>query len=297
VTDLFATCIGDFLNHLKVERGLSANTLAAYRRDLEQFAASLPAGHRADLSRLSEADLVRLQERLKAEGQADTSIARKTSAVRMFARFFCAEGHVKHDFTELVESRRVPRRLPQPLSLPKMNRFLPRGPVRGKTALRDRAMLELLYSSGLRVSELTGLRLGDVDLQRGLLRCTGKGNKERMVPVGASAVAWVSRYLEGRMAGTRPEPSDPLFAGSGGPVSRQRVWKAVKEQARRAGITDRVTPHTLRHSFATHLLAGGADLRVIQEMLGHARITTTQIYTHVDRERLKVIYRAAHPRA
>jgi integrase/recombinase XerD len=159
-------------------------------------------------------------------------------------------------------------------------------------------MMELLYATGMRVSELTGLKVADLDLEGGFVRCTGKGKKERIVPVGVVARLWITRYLaeRDRRAGQKANPY--LFAGgTGAGISRQRVWGMVKAYARRAGITQNVTPHTLRHSFATHLLSGGADLRVIQEMLGHARITTTQIYTHVDRERLKQIYKQTHPRA
>jgi integrase/recombinase XerD len=295
--------IEDFINHLAIERGLSGNTTAAYRRDLEQFEAALHQAWRLKLSAQPDVKRVRnehvtaFMERLKREGQAETSIARKVSAIRMFARFLCAEGIVENDFCEAVESRRIPQHLPSALSIPKMQRLLGVSQARTPREIRDRTMLEVLYSSGLRVSELVGLKVDDVDLQRGTLKCTGKGNKERIVPVGAVACAWIARHVveeqKSNSKGTRPL----LFTGPRGGVTRQEVWRVVKAHSRRAGLTDRVTPHTLRHSFATHLLGGGADLRAIQEMLGHARITTTQIYTHVDRERLKAIYRKSHPRA
>jgi integrase/recombinase XerD len=294
----------DFINHLSVERGLSANTLSSYRRDLDQFAAYLvdkfraPSPEAISLERLKEADVLGFVEWLKRQGQADTSIARKTSAIRMFARFLSSEGIIREDFTEAIESRRAARRLPEPLSLPNIKRFLIKPSDRDPKQVQERAMMELLYATGLRVSELTSLKVHDIDLKNGIVRCIGKGNKERVVPVGAVACMWVTRHLQHRKSAKGSEKNSPfLFAGSRGAISRQRVWRTVKAHARRAGITQRVTPHTLRHSFATHLLSGGADLRAIQEMLGHARITTTQIYTHVDRERLKVIYRAAHPRA
>jgi len=296
--------IVDFLNHLAVERGLSTNTVHAYRTDLEQFA-SLAAREKANIDTLCEDHVVRFMDRLRAEGQADSSIARKVSALRMFARFLYAEGVRSDDFTEAIESRRAARRLPEPLSAVRVKRFLlasspAAGGGRNKTrGLRDRALLELLYASGLRVSELTGLRVTDIDLERGLLRCVGKGNKERLVPVGEVARVWVATYLAERAKRSGPGRDSPyLFTGRRTePLTRQSVWRLVKSSARRAGIEQRVTPHTLRHSFATHLLGGGADLRAIQEMLGHARLATTQIYTHVDRERLKRVYRAAHPRA
>jgi integrase/recombinase XerD len=293
------SAIEDFLNHLTVERGLSANTLAAYRADLDAFANNVEK--RCAVARpkdLCEKDVTRFMEELKEKKQADSSIARRVSAVRMFARFLCAEGHLEQDFTEAIESRRAAGRLPEPLTLPKIKKFLIAPSDKGSGHLRERAMLELLYATGLRVSELTGLKVDDLDVQRGLVRCVGKGDKERVVPVGAVACLWVARYLEQRQKARASERDSPyLFAGKHGPVTRHQVWRVVKAQARKAGIEERVTPHTLRHSFATHLLSRGASLRAIQEMLGHARITTTQIYTHVDRERLKQIYRAAHPRA
>jgi integrase/recombinase XerD len=295
-----------FANHLLVERQLSRNTVAAYRGDLEQFEAYVRS-RGADVDSVGETHVVGFMERLKREGQAESSIARKVSAVRMFARFLVAEGIRVDDFTETVESRRAPKRLPGALSGPKVNRLLRAAsrhdawePKRAKVeVLRDRAILEMLYASGLRVSELTGLKTADLDFERGFVTCVGKGSKERIVPVGQAARVWVAAYLEERGRRTGNAAASPyLFAGrTGAAPSRQSVWQMIRKQARRAGITERVTPHTLRHSFATHLLGGGADLRAIQEMLGHARITTTQIYTHVDREQLKRVYRAAHPRA
>ncbi|MEP6754033.1 MAG: site-specific tyrosine recombinase/integron integrase [Chthonomonadales bacterium] len=280
--------LADFINHLSVERGLSANTQEAYNRDIQQFLDSCGGG--VDTSRLSDQKVMRFLDRLKKSGMVETSISRKISALRMYARFLCSEGILKSDFTEMVEAGRKPQRLPQPLPKVAVKRLLS-GSLPTVEALRDRAMLELLYSSGLRVTELVTLRATDIDFEAGLLRCTGKGSKERMVPIGEVALRIVSEYI--RLA----HPKDYLFAARHGHVSRQRVWKMIKKRALEVGITDRVTPHTLRHSFATHLLGGGADLRSIQEMLGHARITTTQIYTHVDREQLKAVYSKAHPRA
>jgi integrase/recombinase XerD len=293
--------IDSFTNHLSVERQLSANTVDAYRNDLEQFS-RFAAEREAQVQSLSESDVIAFMERLKREKKSDSSIARKVSAIRMFARFLCAESVRPDDFTEAIESRKAPKRLPHALTIPKVKRLLTAasrhdvsiGDHRSKVErLRDRAMLELLYSSGLRVSELTHLKTIDLDLERGFVQCMGKGSKERVVPVGKVARIWISSYLEAAGKG-----SGYLFAGrSGAPITRQSVWNTIRRHARKAGITDHVSPHTMRHSFATHLLGGGADLRAIQEMLGHARITTTQIYTQVDRERLKQVYRDAHPRA
>jgi len=290
--------IADFANHLTAERGLSPNTVAAYRRDLEQFAVFVER-EGARLDTLAERHVVGFMAQMRRAGQADSSIARKVSAIKMFARFLCAEGALNEDFTETVESRRTAQRLPEPLSIPKVKRFLTAPNERNPRHLRDRALFELLYATGLRVSELVNLRLTDIDLERGFVRCLGKGSKERIVPVGQVACVCVARYLADRARKTgRGSASPYLFPGRcGAALTRQRVWRLVQSGALRTGIEQRVTPHTLRHSFATHLLGRGADLRAIQEMLGHARLTTTQIYTRVDMERLKRIYRAAHPRA
>jgi len=289
--------IDDFLNHLLVERGLSQNTLAAYGRDLGQFAQYAEA-HHAGLAELGEAPVVGFMGMLRDAGQADASIARKVSAIRMFARFMQSERVLAYDFTEMVESRRAARKLPEPLSVVKTRRFLAAAGTDARRRLRDRAMMELLYASGLRVSELATLRVGDLDLSRGMLHCVGKGNRERMIPMGQVAVGTLWAYLRQLEQRTGHAPEGMLFPGRwGGPMTRQRIWRMVKLTAARANSGQRVTPHTLRHSFATHLLSGGADLRAIQEMLGHARLTTTQIYTHVSTERLRVVYDAAHPRA
>lgn len=296
-----------FANHLAVERRLSRNTVEAYRYDLEQFA-GFAEERTVEVGSLAESDVIGFMERLKRAGLTDSSIARKVSAIRMFARFLCAESVRPDDFTEAIESRRAARRLPHALSVPKVNRLLAaasRSDSAGRSGrskvdtLRNRAMLELLYASGLRVSEMTGLKIANLDSERGFVRVLGKGSKERMVPVGQIARGWIAAYLQERVRKPGPGRTSPfLFCGhTGSPPSRQTIWHMIRRQARRAGIKDPVSPHTLRHSFATHLLGGGADLRAIQEMLGHARITTTQIYTHVDREHLKRVYRAAHPRA
>lgn len=293
--------IDAFIHHLIVERGLSQNTVEAYRRDLQQFAAYLaPFGGRQGvrLEEIQARDVVDWMATLQNAGQAKSSIGRKLSALKMFARFLVAEGLIGEDFTEGVEGRPIARRMPEPLSVSRVSRFLATPDVRHPRQLRDRAMFELLYAAGLRVSELVNLKLSDIDLEHGFLRCVGKGNRERVVPIGEVAAAWLLRYLPVRARRSRHAHSPYLFPGAqGGPLTRQRVWKLVRAYVRKAGIPQRVTPHTLRHSFATHLLGGGADLRAIQEMLGHARISTTQIYTHVDREWLKRVYKAAHPRA
>jgi integrase/recombinase XerD len=281
-----------FADHLASERGLSPNSIAAYTRDLRQF---VEVSGARSLGELSDGHVQRFVARLRALGQADSSVARKLSALRAFARFACTEGLLARDFTQDVESRRQVRRLPETLSVAATRRLLGSIDATDRTRLRDRALFELLYGAGLRVSEAIRLRVGDVDLEQGLVRCLGKGGKERVVPMGDVAADWLRAHLA-RRGGLRPD--DWVFAGRGrGPLTRHRVWQLLRAYVLRAGLRERVTPHTLRHAFATHLLGHGAHLRAIQEMLGHARIATTQIYTHVDRHRLREVYDRAHPRA
>lgn len=287
--------IAAFAAHLIVERGLSPNTVRAYRRDLGQFAAFMRA-EGAALEEAAEAHIARFAQTLADLGLGAATIARKLTAVRVFARFLVAEGLLPRDFTELVEARKTPRKLPRTLSEGRAARLVAAPSGQNERDLRDRALMELLYAAGLRVSEAAGLRLSDVDLEEGWVRCVGKGSKERIIPIGKPARDWLAKYLEARTARSAGNPY--LFAGRGErPISRQAVWRVVKRCAREAGIAQRVTPHTLRHCFASHLLAGGADIRTIQEMLGHARLATTQIYTHVNTDRLKEAYRRGHPRA
>ena len=295
---MIESVIPQFIDHLVAERGLSSNTASAYTRDLTQFA-NYFGQRKLSVAEVSESDVLGFIAELQRVGQADASIARKMAAIRTFARFMVSESIIPEDFAEGLETRRSERKLPQPLSIPKVRRLLTATVPRGRQALRDRAMFEILYACGLRVSELTSLSIGDIDLERGFLRCTGKGNKERVVPVASSACTATAAYLSERVRHREKlNPASALFPGRfGGGISRQEVWRLAKRHAQRAGIAQRVTPHTLRHSFATHLLGRGADLRSIQEMLGHSRISTTQIYTHVDMKRLRQVYRTAHPRA
>lgn len=289
--------IDGFIDYLAVERGAAANTVAAYRRDLVQFSSFISS--EAERGSIDAGDVARYLQSLRDEGLAQSSIGRKLAAIRAFSRYMHAEGLAAVDFAESVAVRRAPVRLPRALSVARMARLLSARAVRSRKDLRERAMLELLYSSGLRVSELVGLRIADIDFDGRRVRCVGKGGKERLVPVGGPALRWLAAHVASMAPVARSGAACiPLFAGRRGtPITRQTVWRIVRRQARQTGIRSRVTPHTFRHSFATHMLAGGADLRAIQEMLGHARVTTTQIYTHVDRERLRKVYRQAHPRA
>lgn len=291
-----------FLDHLAVERGASSNTIQAYRRDLQQFASYLDRETnglpRSDVRAIQSHHAADFLRSLRDQGMRDATIARKSAALRTFAGFLHADGYVATNFAEGLELQRSRRHLPRVLSQPQVKRLLRGAGAKGTSGVRDRAILELLYSSGLRVSELVSLRLCDVDPDQLRLRCRGKGAKERLVPIGAPAMKWLAAYLALRSRQSRLARDAPLFAGrSALPLTRQAVWRCVRTAARRAGITAPVSPHTLRHSFATHMLGRGADLRVIQELLGHARVSTTEVYTHVERDRLYEIYRRAHPRA
>ena len=288
--------LDQFIAHLRVERGLAANTIQSYSRDLIRFLAFLESRGRAPEKAVREdvsAFLGSLHGRLSAR-----SAARSLSAVRMFFRFLVSEGHMATSPARLVEAPKLPRRLPEILSPQEVERLLEQPDPSTPPGSRDRAMLELLYATGLRVSELVGLQLQNVNLEAGFVRMVGKGSKERVVPMGDKAREAVRDYRAGArpaLAGPR-NPADLFLNARGRGLTRQGFWKIIKRYGRAAGIRASITPHGLRHAFASHLLEGGADLRSLQIMLGHADITTTQIYTHVTRERLKRIHEKYHPR-
>jgi integrase/recombinase XerD len=294
----FAGDIDALIAFLDLERGLARNSRENYQRDLDQAAAFLAGRGAKDWRRVSSAQAGEWLRSLSRRGLSPASLARKLSALRVFARFLVRENHRNDDFTALLAGPKLSRRLPDTLSPAEVERLL-KAPVGGDPAvLRDRALLELFYSSGLRVSELAGLTLQQLDLKEGFLRVFGKGSKERVVPVGGRACDALSVYVEsGRPHFVKPATGSELFLSArGGALSRVRLWMIVKMYAKRAGITKSVKPHLLRHSFATHLLSGGADLRSIQEMLGHASISTTQIYTAVEPQRLLDQHARFHPR-
>lgn len=292
----------DFLAHLELERGCSRNTLAAYRTDLLQLEQFL-AARGTDTLRAEQDDLAAFLSELAASepgpAVSAATLRRKAACMRSFYKYLRREGAIAHDPAVQLRGPRRSQRLPGALTRGEVSKLL--GQPRGTEplALRDRALLELMYACGLRASEATGMDVADVDLQEGVLRARGKGAKERIVPVGKSALAALDAYLargRPRLVGIRVQSS--LFVNSrGGRLTRQGLYKIVKGHAASAGLKDRMTPHTLRHTFATHLLAGGCDLRSLQEMLGHADLATTQIYTHLSAERLKHVYFEAHPRA
>ncbi|HEY8231517.1 MAG: site-specific tyrosine recombinase XerD [Vicinamibacterales bacterium] len=287
-----------WLDHLRVERGLANNTLVAYTRDLAALA-SFAAGRKQELLRLAPKDLADFAGVLRGRGLSARSQARHVFSIRGFFAFALREGLVERDPTENVRAPRAFKGLPRYLTPPQVEALLKAPDTKTTLGLRDRAVLEVLYATGLRASELTGLELQGLDLELGLVRVLGKGGKERLVPLGREARRWVTRYLEearGRIL--RGRTSGLVFPSPrGGRLSAMGLWGLVRRHAVVAGVERILTPHVLRHSFATHLLERGADLRALQAMLGHADISTTEIYTHVSRERLRQIYDRLHPRA
>lgn len=287
-----------FLNSLRVEKGLADNTLQAYRRDIEKFAA-FARQRKLTTGTVQRGDIVDFLGSLYRKGLDSRSVARHLVTIRNFFRFALMEGHITDDPAATIESPKFRQSLPEFLSVEEVDRLLQQPDTHSVVGIRDRAMIELMYSCGLRVSELCGLRVADLQREEGCLRCVGKGNKERLVPVGRQALEMVQRYLRDARAELLREGSSPfLFLGQTGQgMSRVAFWKLLRDYGRKAGLRKSLTPHMLRHSFATHLLDRGADLRSVQIMLGHSDISTTQIYTHVVEERLKQVYKAHHPRA
>jgi integrase/recombinase XerD len=292
-----AASIDRFVDAIWIEQGLAANTLVAYRRDLALFADWLGRETGRSLVEASETDLRRYALARHA-GSAPTSTNRRLTVFKRFFRWAVRERIVDADPTLKLDSARQPLRVPKTLSEAQVEALLAAPDVETPLGLRDRAMLELLYASGLRVSELVSLKTVHVSFVECALRVTGKGSKERLVPFGEEALRWIERYIaEARPTILAGRSSDALFVtGLGGPMTRQMFWKLLKAHALRAGIAAPLSPHTLRHAFATHLLNHGADLRAVQMLLGHADISTTTIYTHVARERLKQLHAQHHPR-
>ena len=290
--------VQSFIDYLSVECGLAANTQRAYRADLMKFADYLAREHHGDARRVTTTVALGFLVELKDRGYAVASIARMLASLRMFYRYLSVEGIVERNVVAALDSPKLWRRLPSVLTPQEVARLLAAPDIRKPLGLRDKAILELLYATGVRASEVASLDIDSVHHQYGYLRCMGKGSKERVVPVGKPALEFTRRYaVEVWPRLLRGRPSPALFVSARGTrLTRLTIWRVVKKNARLAGISKEVFPHTLRHSFATHLLAGGADLRSVQEMLGHATIMTTQLYTHLDRERLKDVHRQFHPR-
>jgi len=290
--------VKDFLNYLTVEAGLSENTILAYGRDLKAFLQYCQSQKVGRLGQIKPAIVHKYLRILDQTNKAEGSIKRALVAIRMFLRFARMMGLVEDDFTAMLESPKLWQRLPVICSKKQVISII-NAPLPGEPYyFRDKAMLELLYATGVRASELAGLKVSDLNLDIGYLRCLGKGSRERIIPVGQAAIAATVDYLQT----LRPRLAKPfsgdflLLSRTGRPMSRIEIWRLIKKYAARAGMPRNLTVHTLRHCFATHLLAGGADLRSLQEMLGHVDIATTQIYTHVDQERLRRIHKQFHPR-
>jgi integrase/recombinase XerD len=289
--------IEEFLNYLSIERGLARNTLEAYGRDLKKYREFLERKRTDSWKEITSQKIREYLLNLRERKLSSRSIARNLVTIRVFYKFLVQEGHLREDPLSNLESPKIESKLPQVLTTLEVERLL-RGPsLVSPLGVRDKAILELLYATGIRASELISLKVSDPRLERRYLRCLGKASKERIVPFGSPARKILKKYIEEARASLRKkEGSDYLFLNRfGRRLSRQGLWKIIKKHSKKAGIK-RITPHTLRHSFATHLLQRGADLRSIQEMLGHRDISTTQIYTHLDRERLKEVHRQYHPR-
>jgi integrase/recombinase XerD len=293
--------IKDFIHYLIVERGLSNNTIVSYERDLKSYQKHLMENQQIktfnDVTRLH---IIQFLKYLKEAGKSSKTIARHTASIRSLHQFLLREKQADQDPSVLIESPQLERSLPKILSLQEVEMLLDTPMLTTPFGFRDKAMLELLYATGIRVSEMINLNLTDVHLTMGFIRCYGKGNKERIVPIGRTATEVITNYIEK----ARPkllnakQPTEALFVNHHGKrITRQGFWKNLKKIALEANVNKELTPHTLRHSFATHLLENGADLRAVQEMLGHADISTTQIYTHVTKARLKDVYNQFHPRA
>ncbi len=290
--------VAEFLGSLEMERGASHNTVLAYGRDLGGFRQFL-ARERRHVGQVGVPELTRYLATLRRRGLGNRSLARHLSALRGLYRFLVLSGQLTRDPTEQLESPRAPRRLPRTLSVPDVTALIEAPDVTERDGLRDRALLELLYASGLRASEALGLRLEDVNLAAGYVLATGKGSRQRIVPVGAHALHWIRAYVKTARPAfvKRADPGKLFLNRYGRPLSRQALWGMLRKFARRAGLRSSVSPHTLRHSFASHLLERGADLRSVQAMLGHADISTTQIYTHLSSAVVRDMYRRFHPRA
>jgi len=286
-----------FSDSLWLQDGLSANTLSAYRRDLEGLSRWL-FGRGISLIGATRADVLEYLSVCVGQGVRPRTTARLLSSLRRFYGYLLREEKVRTDPTALIDSPKIGRPLPKSLTEEQVEKLLQAPDISARLGLRDRAMLETLYATGLRVSELVGLTLSQMSLGQGVVRVVGKGDKERLVPLGEEAISWLNRYLsEGRPALVRRRATDAVFVTArGGPMTRQAFWHNLKQHVRTAGIRSVVSPHTLRHAFATHLMNHGADLRVVQMLLGHADLSTTQIYTHIARARLKSLHEQHHPR-
>jgi len=279
-----------------VEKGLAQNTLLAYREDLGSYHRFLESKKIVDWSKVNREHILSFLVAEQKRGLQTPSIARRLVTVKLFHRFLLKERFLQEDVTSVLESPKLWKKLPQFLTGPEVEALLNVPFSKKASGIRDRALLECLYATGIRVSEMTGLTLNDVNLQNSFLKCLGKGDKERIVPIGKKAIEACGIYLKKARPKLNPKTEHFFIGRQGKGLSRQYIWQLIKKYARLAGIQKTIKPHTFRHSYATHLLEGGADLRIVQELLGHSDISTTQIYTHVSRDRLKGIHAKFHPR-
>lgn len=291
--------IEDYLNYLSIERGLAKNTICAYKSDILGFAENMQRSVPKDIACAGRTDIISYLLFLQKTGQANSSISRAYISIKSFYQYLHQEGLVNDDITFGFETPKSEKRLPRILTVHEVDRLLSKPDTGTVLGLRDKAMLELLYGSGMRVTELVSLRLGDINMKQGFVKCLGKGSKERIIPINSRAVHYLTMYmLQARSLLIKNDKSDILFVNHrGNALSRQGFWKRLKQYATDSQIYINITPHTLRHSFATHLVENGADLRAVQEMLGHSDISTTQIYTHISNSKIKQIYDNTHPRA
>lgn len=287
-----------FLDYISVERGLSLNTVISYKQDLTKFNRFIDSGHNDSLTKVSKSDITSFMLNLKDKGLSANSISRNVVAIKLFYRFLNRERVINSDPTVNLDSPKLWKHIPDVLSLKEAESLLEAPDIRDKKGIRDRAILELMYATGMRVSEAADLKVDSLNLDVGFVRCVGKGQKERIVPLGKKAIEAVRKYLDKvRTQFQKNNVTRFLFLNrSGGRISRQSIWKIIVYYGRKARIKKNLKPHILRHSFATHLLERGADLRSVQEMLGHSNISTTQIYTHINKDRLKAIHKMYHPR-
>ena len=288
--------IQQFANYIRVEKGLAANTVKSYSRDLVDFARFAEDRRLDSLLDATRLDIAEYLAHLRQRGLSSSTVDRKTDSIRSFYRFLLAERSITEDPTRLIESSRSWSKLPSVLSIEEVQSLLDQPDTSKPLGLRNKMILEVMYATGLRVSELTELRITDINPEVGYIRCLGKGNKERVVPIGSEALAAVKEYVDSGRPLLNPKDDYLLVNYRGGKLTRDGVLKIIRKIAKSAGIKKNISPHTLRHCFATHLLERGADLRSLQEMLGHADIATTQIYTHVNSKRLREIHQKFHPR-
>ncbi len=290
--------IEQFLSYISVERGMANNTISSYKRDLSRFADYLKSRKVEAIDKISRQMINSFMMAERERGLASNSVSRELACIKSFFKFLLKENIIKEDVANIIESPKLWKKLPATLNLDEVVSLLNAPNVRDIMEMRDKACLELMYATGMRVSELVSLKMDDVNMAVGFVKCFGKGSKERIVPFGREAKKSIERYLEkSRPKLLKKNVSNFLFLTRlSKPMSRQTFWKIIKHYVKVAGVKKKVTPHSLRHSFATHILERGADLRIVQEMLGHADISTTQIYTHVSKDRLKSIHQKFHPR-